>query len=191
VYADAQRLQVTAVLDAHEPTAARWGGHWLVLELRKTLEWIAWMQHHGQLMSQDAFAEHLEDHSAEIVSPPAAEMLEVAQSIQATTKCDFKSGTRLKSGERQLEYTETVAAKAGQRGQLTIPDTFEIGLVPFEGSAPYRVTARFRYRISGEGQLRLGYRLDRPENVLRAAFDDVLADLKKRISHQVMNGAPA
>lgn len=191
VYADAQRLQVTAVLDAHTVDEARWGSHRLVLELRKTPEWQAWMQSHGQLMSQESFAEHLEDHSAEIVSPPAAEMLEVAQSIQAATKVDFKSGTRLSSGQRQLEYVETTTARAGQKGQLTIPDTFEIGLVPFEGSAAYRVTARFRYRISGEGQLKLGYRLDRPDSVLRAAFDDVLSDLQSRIEHEVMNGAPS
>lgn len=191
VYADAQRLQVTAVLDAHQADAARWGGHRLLLELRKTPEWLAWMAHHGQLLAQEAFAEHLEDHLAELVAPPAAEMLEIAQSIQATSKVDFKSGTRLSSGQRQLEYVETTTAKAGQRGQLTIPDTFEIGLVPFEGSAPYKVTARFRYRISGEGQLKLGYRLDRPENVLRAAFDDVLGDLQSRVEHQVMNGAPS
>lgn len=191
VYADAQRLTVTAVLDAHEAAAARWGGHRLHLELRKTPEWQAWMTHHGQLLPQEQFAEHLEDHCAELVAPPAAEMLEVAQSIQAASKVDFKSGTRLASGERQLEYVETTTARAGQKGQLKIPDTFEIGLVPFEGSAPYRVTARFRYRISGEGQLKLGYRLDRPENVLRAAFEDVIADLQSRIDHQVMNGAPS
>ncbi|MEY9876581.1 uncharacterized protein YfdQ (DUF2303 family) [Streptacidiphilus sp. MAP12-33] len=191
VYADAQRLAVTAVLDAHRPDAARWGGHRLVLELRKTPEWQAWMAHHGRLLSQTEFAEHLEDHCAELVAPPAAEMLEVAQSIQAATKVDFKSGTRLASGQRQLEYVETVQARAGQKGQLTIPDTFEIGLVPFEGSAPYRVTARFRYRIEGEGQLKLGYRLDRPDNVLRAAFDDVVGDLQSRIDYQVMNGAPS
>lgn len=191
VYADARNLEVAAVLDAHEPTAARWGGHRLHLQLRKTPEWQAWAVNNGRLMSQEEFAEHLEDHCAELVAPPAAEMLEVAQSIQAASKVDFKSGTRLASGQRQLEYVETVTAKAGQRGQLTIPDTFEIGLVPFEGGHPYRVTARFRYRISGEGGLKLGYRLDRPENVLRAAFDDVIGDLQSRIEQPVMNGSPS
>lgn len=189
-YADAERLTVTAVLDAHEPDNARWEAHRLTLALRQTDAWKQWAEYDGKLLGQEQFAEFLEDHLPELLEPSAADMLEIAQSIQAATKVDFRSGTRLATGQRQFEYVETTTAKAGQKGQLTIPETFVIGLVPFEGSEGYRLTARLRYRI-GDSGLRIGYKLDRPADVLRTAFGDVVNTISESIAHDVMNGTPA
>lgn len=190
VYADAERLSVTAVLDANtQGSGARWEGHRLHLALRKTDTWNAWLANDGKLLKQEQFAEFLEDHLAELLDPAAAEMLEIAQSIQAATKVDFQSATRLATGQRQLQYVETTTAKAGQKGQLTIPETFVIGLVPFEGSAGYKLTARLRYRIN-DG-LTMGYRLETPGDTLRTAFADVVKALAEPIDQPVMNGTPA
>lgn len=191
IYADASSLTITAVLDAHTADGARFGKHRATLSLRTTDAWDQWIAKDGRLMEQTAFAEHLEDHLPELVTPPAAEMLEIASSIQGSTKADFQAGVRLANGTRQLSFVETTTAKAGQKGQLVIPETFEIGLVPFEGSAPYKMSARFRYRIENGGSLRLSYKLDRPGDILKAAFADVLATVAKVISEPVMNGSPA
>ncbi|MFF8409020.1 DUF2303 family protein [Streptomyces omiyaensis] len=191
VYADAERLTVTAVLDAHTPAAARWSGHRLVLHLRKTDAWSQWMRQDGQLMQQEQFAEFLEDHLPELLKPSAADMLEIAQSIQGATKVDWQSSSRLATGQRQFQFVETVTAKAGQKGQLTIPETFTVGLVPFEGSAGYELTARFRYRLGRDGGLTLGYKLERPDDVLRTAFADVVDTIDGDIEQPVMNGTPA
>ena len=190
VYANVERLSVTAVLDAHTADTARWGGHRLLLALAKTDAWGQWTSHDGKLMGQEQFAEFLEDHLAELVEPDAATMLEIAQSFQAASKVDFQSGTRLATGQRQFAYVETTTAKAGQKGQLTIPETFIIGLVPFEGSAPYKLTARLRYRIV-DTQLRIGYKLERPADTLTAAFQDVVNEIDEAIEQPVMNGTPA
>ncbi|XUM01260.1 DUF2303 family protein [Streptomyces venezuelae ATCC 10712] len=191
VYADADRLTVTAVLDAHTADLARWSGHRLTLHLRKTEAWGQWLEHDGRLMQQEQFAEFLEDHLPELLEPSAAEMLEIAQSIQGATKAEFQSSTRLSSGQRQFAFVETVTAKAGQKGQLTIPETFVIGLVPFEGSEGYRLTARFRYRLGREGGLTLGYKLERPGDVIRKAFADVVTAIGEQIEQPIMNGTPA
>ena len=190
VYADAERLTVTAVLDAHQAATPRWNGHTVALKLRTTEAWRQWLALDGKLQTQDAFAEFLEDHLPELVEPDAATMLEIAQSIQAATKVDFQSGTRLATGERQFKYVETVNAKAGQRGELTIPETFRIGLVPFEGSPGYKLTARLRYRII-DTQLRIGYKLERPADILTSAFNDVVGEIGAAIEQPVMNGTPA
>lgn len=191
VYADAEKLSVTAVLDAHTADAARWRGHRLTLALRKTEAWDQWKAYDDRLMAQVQFAEFLEDHVAELLEPSGADMLEIAQSIQAATKVEFKSASRLASGERQLQFVETIQAKAGQRGQLTIPETFTVGLVPFEGSEGYRLTARLRYRIGRDGELSMGYKLDRPADILRTAFQDVVTAIGEQIDQPVMNGTPA
>jgi uncharacterized protein YfdQ (DUF2303 family) len=190
VYADSERLTVTAVLNANTADAARWGDHRLHLALRPTTTWQQWTNQDGQLMDQEAFAEFLEDHLPELLEPAAADMLEIAQSFQAASKVDFQSASRLSSGQRQFQYVETTTTKAGQKGQLTVPETFVIGLVPFEGSEGYKLTARLRYRISDRG-LRLGYKLDRPDDVRKTAFTDVVKAIGEQIDTAVMNGTSA
>ncbi|MFE2965549.1 DUF2303 family protein [Streptomyces sp. NPDC059340] len=190
VYADSERLTVTAVLNAHSAEEASWGDHRVVLALRTTAAWKQWMQHDGNLLEQEDFAEFLEDHLPELLEPASADMLEIAQSIQAASKVDFQSGVRLSSGQRQFQYVETQTTKAGQKGQLTVPETFVIGLIPFEGSEGYRLTARLRYRITERG-LRMGYKLERPADTLRTAFADVVNTIDGDIGQTVMNGTPA
>lgn len=190
VYADSDRLTVTAVLDANTADGARWAGHRLHLALRETTVWKQWLHLDGQLQDQEAFAEFLEDHLPELLEPTAADMLEIAQSFQAASKVDFQSASRLSSGQRQFQYVETTTTKAGQKGQLTVPETFVIGLVPFEGSEGYKLTARLRYRI-GERGLRLGYKLERPDETRRTAFADVVKAIGEQIDTTVMNGTPA
>ncbi|MFB6934547.1 DUF2303 family protein [Streptomyces chartreusis] len=190
VYADAERLTVTAVLDANTGDAARWQGHRLQLALRTTEAWKQWIERDGKLMGQEQFAEFLEDHLPELLEPNAATMLEIAQSIQGVAKAEFQSGTRLATGERKLAYVETVTAKAGQKGELVIPETFVVGVIPFEGSEGYQLTARLRYRING-GPLQLGYKLERPADTLRTAFGDVVNLIAGDIEAPVLNGTPA
>ncbi|MGX1116361.1 uncharacterized protein YfdQ (DUF2303 family) [Streptomyces ambofaciens] len=190
VYADNERLTVTAVLDAHTPGTARWGGHRLHLALRETTAWQQWMRFNGELTAQEDFAEFLEDHLPELLEPSAADMLEIAQSFQAAQKVDFQSATRLSSGQRQFQYVETATTKAGQKGQLTVPEQFTIGLIPFEGSEGYKLTARLRYRI-GQNGLRLGYKLDRPDEIRKTAFADVVHAIGEQIDTVVMNGTAA
>jgi uncharacterized protein YfdQ (DUF2303 family) len=127
-------------------------------------------------MPQLEFAEFIEDHLPNFVTPSAADMLELAQTFQATTKVDFASSQRVKSGETQLTYAEQQTATAGKKGNLSIPDTFEIALQPFENGPAYKVQARFRYRIHN-GALTLGYRLTRPQDVRREAFNEVVTGI--------------
>ena len=190
VYADADRLTVTAVLDANTDQGARWEGHRVQLSLRTTEAWQQWIAKDGTLLSQEAFAEFIEDHLPELLEPDSATMLEIAQSFQANVKVDFKSAQRLSSGQRQFQYVETQQSKAGQKGDITVPETFVIGLVPFEGSEGYQLNARLRHRITPDG-LRLGFKLERPTDTLRTAFQDVVAAIGAHIPVPVLNGTPA
>jgi uncharacterized protein YfdQ (DUF2303 family) len=191
VYADADRLSVTAVLNADSPAAADWGDHRLILSLRETDAWKQWAANDGKLLPQEQYAEFVEDHLPQILKPAAAEMLEIAQSINGTVKAEFTSGTRLATGQRQLSYVETVTAKAGQKGTLVIPETFTVGLVPFEGlTEGYQITARLRYRIEGD-RLRIGYKLDQPGNAHAKAFQDIVSTVAEQIDTPILNGTPS
>ena len=164
VWADLQGQRIVGVINAHSDatTAADefgplpgWGDHRVTYAVQLTQAWKAWAGHDGKLLSQTEFADLIEDRSVDIVRPSAADMLELAQTFQATIGVSFESSKLLSSGERQLEYRETVDAKAGRKGTLEIPKDFDLALVPFEGADAFKVTARFRYRIT-DGVLRVG-----------------------------------
>ncbi|MFB7228481.1 DUF2303 family protein [Streptomyces fimicarius] len=194
VYADVESRTITAVLDAHTAHDARWSGHRLELRLRATSAWKAWMGSDNELMSQAMFAEFIEDNLVDLVEPNAATMLELAQSFEATTSAEFQSSQRLDSGQRRFSFVEDVQAKAGAKGDIVIPATLTLALRPFEGCEAYKVTARFRYRLDRQkGELRLGFKIERPEDTLAAAFEDIRTLVDNGISEEiaVLNGTPA
>jgi uncharacterized protein YfdQ (DUF2303 family) len=203
VYADVANAKLVAVINAHTAAGtgtatpgdgiahghAGWGDHRVTIALKRTPAWCAWELNNLLLLGQIDFAEHVENRLPDFVAPTGADMLELAQSFHATRSVKFESSRRLQSSETQLEYREDVEAKAGKRGDIAIPNTFELGLRPYEGADAYKVTARFRYRID-DGALRVGYILDRPEDVLRAAFADIL-NLVEENSEIVFRGTPS
>ena len=180
IWANVNAGTVRAVINAHMGTTgdgiedyAGREDHTATLQLATTDDWKEWTEHDGKLHPQLAFAEFIEDHLPNFQNPSAADMLELAQTFQATTKVDFESSQRVKSGETQIAYVENTTATAGKKGGLTIPDTFTIALQPFENGPAYKVEARFRYRIT-DGHLQLAYRLNRPKDVRKLAFDDAV-----------------
>lgn len=192
IYADRDQGKVTGLLDAHMADAPRFGGHRLTLQLKHSEAFTAWSSRSGKLMPQVAFAEFIEDHRADIQSPPAADLLELAQTFQAITKVTFRSGTTLKSGQRQLQYVEETSAAAGAKGNITIPDEFQLGLMVYEGAeVADAVTARLRYRIDGDGRLGLMFILDQLSDVVNAAFEGVIAALDEQVEVPILRGTPA
>lgn len=190
VWADQVGSRIVGIIDAHGADNAGWGEHRVLYAVQHTPAWRTWMERDGKLLDQNTFAELIEDRLVDIVRPVAADMLELAQTFQATIGVRFESSKLLSSGERQLAYRETVDAKAGRTGNLEIPRDFDLALVPFEGADAFKVTARFRYRIT-DGELRVGYRLNRPEDVLREAFASVVEDIRAVADAPVFLGVPS
>lgn len=85
---------------------------------------------------------------------------------------------RLQSGAIKFGYEETVNARAGQKGDIEIPQKLELAVRPYVGGPVYALTAAFRYRLGGAAGLKLGYRLERPEAVLESAFADIVQILQ-------------
>lgn len=180
---------IEAILDDNAPDKPAWRSHRALLELIVTPEWKFWLEHDGKLMGQQDFAEKIEDGMREVHKPDAAEMLEIAQSIQAKTDVNFRSSYQVHNGEVQMAYDEKVEASAGRAGVLSVPQTFVLAIAPFVGEDAYRITARLRVRFN-DGELRIGYRLEQPERAVR----DVLEGIAKRVAEKfdrVYMGTPA
>jgi uncharacterized protein YfdQ (DUF2303 family) len=177
VYADVPSSSVVAVIDSHDQGEGGWQKHTARLELRKTKSWEAWTGIDGKLLEQVQFAEFIEQQALDVRSPESALLVEIAQSFQAKTSVDFEGGERLDSGQVRLEYKETVTAKAGQKGHIDIPTELELLLRPYIGGPVYVVYARFRYRLRGSA-LGLGVVLTRPQEILDAAFADIVTEIR-------------
>lgn len=181
---------IIAVLNDHgkAPGDAAWGDHRAELKLIHTPEWLRWLSLDGQLVDQERFAEHVEDGLVEIVNPDGAELLEIAQTFHATTTAIFRSSKRLSSGAIELTYNEDIEATAGRGEDLEIPATIDLLLRPFIGEEPVELTARLRFRIRDQ-KLAIGYKLDRPEDVIRDVLDRIAGRLADKFDH-VYTGSP-
>lgn len=192
LWADITARTVTAVINAHDRTGADagWADHRLVLQLQHTPAWKAWVENDGKWMTQVQFAELLEERYTDVVSPDGATLTEVAQTFKATKSAAFESEHILSSGQVQFGYREEIDAKAGRKGNLDIPDRFTLGLAPFEGGKPYSVLARLRFSIDDQ-KLRIRYVLDRPTEIVRAAFDEVVDTIAAGVDAPLFHGRPA
>lgn len=182
VWADVEKRTISALLDG----VAGWGAHTIQLQLKPSPEWAAWSMCNGKRMEQIEFAEFIEDQLSTIAEPDGTQLLEIVQSIQATNNVQYESTEWLDNGQRAFVYREDIEAKAGRQGRLTVPSTFTLGLRPFLGSDPFRITARLRYSITG-GRLLMGFRLVEPERALETAFGEIIqavdASLPVRVNH--------
>lgn len=169
----------TAILNAAKPGTTSHEDHRAVYNAPLSREWLTWTQASGKGLSQQAFALFIETNLLDIVAPTGAEMLELATNFQAKKNVNFASGIRLQNGQHQLTYEEKIESKAGERGQLSIPDEIQILVPVFEGSTVgFQMTAKFRYRIE-DGKLYMQFDLVRPHKVLELATADLLKQIQE------------
>lgn len=169
---DATAPAIVAVLNGNGETGPGWGDFRAEIVFRFTPQWKRWTAIDGKMMGQTAFAEFVEDNMADIMKPPGAAMLEIAQYLSATRSVDFKSAIRLSSGQIQFQNLESIDAKVGA-GQVAIPETITLGIAPVFGLPPFKIEVRFRYRIV-DGKLALGIKLQRVEDIMEAVVNDMV-----------------
>lgn len=193
VFADETKASVECVLDFHAALqggdgAPAWGSHRLKLTLLHSPEWKIWNEHNNKQMTQQQFAEFLEQNSLDVTIPSPGAMMDVARDLVATTECDFGSGLRMQDGQVRFKYTETVKAQVGG-GQVEVPEKFRITIPVFVGGSPVDMDALLRFRTR-EGKLTFFYTLVRPESVIRSAFIGVRDTISSELGIVIINGEP-
>lgn len=188
IYGQEDKLTVTAVIDHPHPKQPDWGEHRAIFTLRETREWAAWKAVNGKRFDQVAFAEFIENHLPDIAIPDGAALLEMVKQLDIRKAVAFESSVRLDNGQVQLTYVENISGSQA-KSTATIPETFVLGMAPFEGAAMYRLTARLRYRL-GDGKVALWFELLRPEDIVRDAWLGVLEGIAKAADVPVLNGVP-
>lgn len=163
---------MTSVLDYHPEGAEsnpRFGRHRGIYTLKHSKEWNAWCENNAKRMSQQDFAEFLENHlpdiyyTADISSldqklqdfckltggsfATPTKLLELSRGLNVSCNEKVKSATNLQTGEVAIQY---ISEHTGETGQpLKVPNLFMIAIPVFEGDAVYQIAIRLRYRLSG------------------------------------------
>jgi uncharacterized protein YfdQ (DUF2303 family) len=194
VYGDEKTGSLVAIVDDHEgggadEPMARWRRHRVSLLLEVDRGWADWSGRNRKAMSQAEFGEFLEDHAHQIVSPSAADMLEVVMTLEAVKTANFRQASRLKDGNYQFMWNEETTATAGASGKLTIPDSFKVKVPVFVGGGEVELEARLRYRLN-EGKLTLHFNLVRIEDVRRAAWAAACTLIQEKLGKVVLLGTP-
>ena len=177
-----------AIMDYHNNAGASWCSHIATYTCPKSKEWNVWVASSGKQMSQQQFAEFIEDNLPDIREPASAKMLEISKSLEAKKSVKFASSVRLDNGAVEFMYEENISGTA-KKGKLEVPDHFKIGVPVFVKGKAYEVKARFRYRIGEGGDLSMWYDLHRPHKIEEDAFKTVLEEIKKGTGTDVLMGS--
>lgn len=176
----------TAIMNAHDDNGPGWGDWRATYGCPLSREWKIWTSKNGIRMSQEDFARFIEDNALDITRPESATMIEVSRSLEAKKTVSFAKSVRLDNGQSQLSYTEEIAGTSS-KGQLTIPETFQITIPVYQHDEPYNIDVRLRYRIDGS-KLMMWFELVRHQ----VMADDALKIMAEKISNElgttVLNG---
>ena len=196
IFGDPTNFTFHGVMDYHrnKDGEARLGRHTVTLLLRTTKRWQTWFSANKKNMPQEEFATFIEDNLSDIWAPvdsdlpPAAAMLEISRTLEATSTYSFSQRTNLKSGERKIGFNETLNATAGPGDEMSIPDKFLIKLPIFLNQAPVEVTCRLRFRING-GKLTMWFDMVRVDEMLAAEFERARLGVQEATGAEILLGA--
>lgn len=170
---------VVAVMDYHGSSLtsqvtgelANWCQHRAVFEPRKAERFKRWESAHKKAMTQTEFALFLEDNLREIAEPPGADLLAIINEFSIEGSLQFSRAQRLENGSVTLSYRNEQNASA--RG-MTVPTRFKLNVPVFEGEGPAAIYARLRYRLDGQGGLKLWFELEDLDAIQDALWGEVL-----------------
>jgi uncharacterized protein YfdQ (DUF2303 family) len=171
--ADYDNGTISARLDWHGDNMegelqAEPGQHTCTLRLRPSEEFTRWNKVQGKLMTQAEFAAFLEENATDIVDPEPTTMIEISRDLEAVQGVNFKSSTRLESGDRTFVYeTETKT-----KGDVKIPREFTLHIPLYQGEDATHIRCALRFRVEAGG-LFLGFEWRRVEYQRQAYFRQI------------------
>lgn len=175
LWGSAQRGSLTAIYNDHTSDFPGWRDDKLALQLAADPDWHAWHALSGNYFRQQEFGDKIEELLHTIVSPDQAELLEVIDSIRASSRGEVESGIERANGGQRLVYKQEHTVRAGRTGQIEVPQIVGLELRPWDGHPQtYPVEGYFRVRVN-EGQLNLAVKLKPTRQIVRTAWADLTA----------------
>lgn len=166
------QAKVMAVLDYHAPQSN--GDHCTHVATylpRYSDQWKRWHAACKEALTQDAFAEFVEENMADIREPSAASLLDVINNFKAVRKVAYSSVKARASGSFTIGHEDNTE----MTGQVTLPEKFKLGIPVYFRDVLFPVSVWLRYRVGGAGGVRFQLQIDRPDVIEDEAFSRVVA----------------
>lgn len=148
IFVDPRRGAAEAIIDGHAPghvEADGWAGHGrhtAVLELRPSASWDRILKG-ATTLTQEQFANWLDDISDEIRSMPAEELIELVDTLHVFSSANQKE-VRASGHGRSIAFADDVTVKAGKAG-VELPNKIVLESTVYDGVPK---AWRFEVRLS-------------------------------------------
>jgi len=181
---------VIAVLDYHSgepgPSGVGRGEHKVRYEFEPSPSFLVWSMINNKLLGQDAFAEFLEEHGADVISPDAATLAELVNDLSVTRVSSIKSKINLSNGCTQLTCLEEDSPSSNGKN-IVVPKAVVIRIPLFEGGETFDLPLLFRYRITNS-KLSFEVKFHRLEPIVLAATREKIEALATKTNLPLIYG---
>lgn len=215
IFADISSNTILGVIDYHTaanmpagevgtpPTAvpeARHTKHTASLTLPHSIEWATWMAIDGRLMSHLDFSNHLEENSmdilplgtmhdrlGEIIEDAPTTILELCRELQV--KSSYGAAGEVRNGDYisvEMQKGDDVTTKKN----VSLPVSIDLNIPVYFGEQPVHMIAFLRRRVEG-GSLKLGIKLQRPEQARQDEFKRIVGEIEQGVMLPTLYGKPA
>lgn len=185
-------LTLIAVIDHHGAGAdndAGWAEHRATHQMQHSLEWTTWTKNDKTKLAQKDFCEFVEDNAKDFFN--RTDMLELVRTLQVNSNVAFNTWEKGDNGNVALSFTKTVQARAGEKGEVELPPTFQICISCFIGGGTLPITAKLRFEISeSDKKLKLWYELQKVQQMLIEHTKQVVAQVSKATGIDPFFGTP-
>lgn len=165
--------RLTAIYNDHTSAAAGWRDDKLTLKLVEDEDWAKWHKVSGHYFPQSEFGDLVESLLHTVIDPDQADLLEIIDSVRASTSGEFESTIERGNGGQTLTYKQDHTMTAGKGRRLELPQLITLELRPWEGHhETVEVQAYFRTRVR-EGALGLAVKLKPTRQIVRDAWTAV------------------
>lgn len=171
-----------------DDTMARRGAHKARFDCPLAIEWKTWMGVNGQALGQEVFIDFVEANSRDVVTPTAADIMEMAINFESASTGRFQNKINRTVTGKSLTFSEETDARSQVGGtSIRVPDGLTLKLPVFEGGPLYEVQARLVYTVK-DGKLTIAVNLLRPHLVLRDALEAVREQIATELKLEVLRG---
>ena len=194
LFANIASNRIVTVIDYHAAAAEDGSvkpnllAHTAMLDLPLSEEWKVWTGIDGKLMSQLAFVRFIEDNAPDVISPQAADLIEICRDMQSLRRVNFTNVVRAASSNAEkFEYTQE--NNINLKGGVEIPTSFMLGMPVYFNGEIKGITARLRWELD-DGNLNLGVKLLRPENLRQQTFKEIVEKVRALTDLTTVYGNP-
>lgn len=201
---------LTAVIDYHttgddiDTPRPRFGQHRIVHKFPLSVEWRQWAAMNSKEMSQQVFADWLDEHLPELASPTDAEraqyeddlgltfgtpreILQLSRGLQVNVASTIVNVVKPQSGAGSIVFQEEHQDTEGK--PIKVPGLVMLGIPLFFGGAQIRVPVRLRYQIK-EKKLVWTFVLHRSQQIVHEALLGCLSEVERATGLPIYEGAP-